>query len=665
PGHGWFWNRLRLWREAGLTCLFLSVLVSAAAAHSIAPAGATFQHLIAQAQAAGQRGDYLAAARDYQEALKRNPDSPETWANLGLMEYLLGDYSRAQGCLEKALRQQPGIFPANLFLGLDLLNQDRPQQALPYLLKAQRIKPHDERAPLALGEAWVSLGKFNASISAYSRVLRMNPNSGDALYGRGMAYMEVQRRSVKNLAHAPRGAFYQQMLLAESFIHEGRAADAVRILQRLVVPPRTPPGLHTALGLAYLDSNNRSQAAAAFHEELKTHPGFLPAHMGLARLNLEYGDTGNCIRELEIAWRTDRRFTQSWLTSLWSNQSVKQTEVSLGRLRAAVSEATDPALAKCLMTGLQGQDSHPVADITKGLRPDAGGEYATSIRRANPADGEAVATLFEQGRYTQCEQAPGKDFTGLSQAVRLLVAQCGYYAGDDQTAYLASRSALVIKPDDPAGLYWEAKTAERAAMNDFTSMASAGPNFYKTHLLLGEAYGTMQHYKASEIQYQDALRLNPSGLGARLGLAITYWKELKLDQAVVQLGTVLAARPQDPQANYILGNVLVTKHDFAGARSHLLIALQGVNGQTALYTHALLGRVDEFQDHLAAAAAELKQSLPADDDGSLHYQLYEVYWRLGDRTQAQAALRQSQEIRKQNEAKAMVAITLSERSGKQ
>jgi predicted Zn-dependent protease len=153
------------------------------------------------------------------------------------------------------------------------------------------------------------------------------------------------------------------------------------------------------------------------------------------------------------------------------------------------------------------------------------------------------------------------------------------------------------------------------------------------------------------MEYRAVLHLKLSDLGLHLGLAVTYWKELKADQALGELKWVLTTHPEDTQANLIQGDILITRHQYAEARPYLL-AVTGGEGNAGLYAHALLSKVYAAQGDLHSAIKELETGLPADDDGSLHFQLDRLYEKDGDHDKAKVALQQSRALRKQVEDRA-------------
>lgn len=160
------------------------------------------------------------------------------------------------------------------------------------------------------------------------------------------------------------------------------------------------------------------------------------------------------------------------------------------------------------------------------------------------------------------------------------------------------------------------------------------------------------------MEYRAVLRLNPSDQGAHLGLATTYWKELKNDQALAELKWVLTTHPEDTQANLIQGDILVTRHKYTEARPYLMVATGG-EGNAGLYAHALLGKVYAAQGDTSSAIKELETGLPADDDGSLHFQLFRLYQDAGENEKARVALQQSQALRKQMEDRARRGVEIN------
>ena len=80
---------------------------------------------------------------------------------------------------QRALRQQPTDYFANLLLGIDLLRVSRPQQALPHLEAAARQRPTELIPQQYLGETHAALGHYGPAALAFQRAVQLSRNSSD------------------------------------------------------------------------------------------------------------------------------------------------------------------------------------------------------------------------------------------------------------------------------------------------------------------------------------------------------------------------------------------------------------------------------------------------------------------------------------------------------
>jgi len=67
-------------------------------------------------------------------------------------------------------------------------------------------------------------------------------------------------------------------------------------------------------------------------------------------------------------------------------------------------------------------------------------------------------------------------------------------------------------------------------------------------------------------------------------------------------------------------------------------------GDELPYVHSDLSRIYEERGDTEHAISELKEALKADNDGSLHFRLGQLYLRAGDRTAAARAMQESQRM---------------------
>ncbi len=557
------------------------------------------------------------------------------------MYHLLGEYRKATGSFEAALRDKQDLLVPNLFLGLDLLQLHKPKEALPYLQRAQRLDPREGRAALALGQAHADLREFPEANSWYFRAAQLNSKDAEALYGLGITYLHLHNTAAKDLGMKGPDSPYDKRLLAESMEQQDRTADAINVYKKLLESQTRWPGLHTALGFDYLAQREVPKAKAEFQAELGRNPGFLLARLGLACSLVEEGNSDGWMQEIEGVWKSDPNFLRANISRFSSGLPPEK----VGALRKKLNQETSGASEANLKSLLQDSFDRPVRGPTNEVSRNAQGGGLPNPQKAPAGDESSASLLYQRGHYTACEQKIGHDLGRLDRESLLLLARCGYYSGDYRTSFLSAGQLLTKSSEDLEALYWRAASSSKLAISALLSAGLADPESYRVHLLLGGSYRDMKKYKESETEYKKALEIRPKEPAVRLGLATLYWQSRKYDSAVPELEEVLAARPGDPEASYLMGDILVGRHQFSDAQPYLTAAL-GATGKTVYYAHALLGKIDASQDHADEAIKQLKQALPGDDDGSFHFQIYQLYKKVGDSKAAAIALRDSEELRR-------------------
>jgi lipopolysaccharide biosynthesis regulator YciM len=110
------------------------------------------------------------------------------------------------------------------------------------------------------------------------------------------------------------------------------------------------------------------------------------------------------------------------------------------------------------------------------------------------------------------------------------------------------------------------------------------------------------------------------------------------------LQKTLSRNPQAMQAVFELANIAVRRHADADAIPLLIRYLKAQ--PDALAAHADLGRAYLHLGQYENATFELRQAAAADYQGEIHYQLSTALRKLGRLEEADAALKESSDIRK-------------------
>jgi predicted Zn-dependent protease len=202
------------------------------------------------------------------------------------------------------------------------------------------------------------------------------------------------------------------------------------------------------------------------------------------------------------------------------------------------------------------------------------------------------------------------------------------------------------------GLYWSVLAEQRLAVLSLAYAGEAEPNSVRLHELLAESYRDREKYAEAEAEYKVALTIKPDEFAALVGAATNYLQELRIDLAHEMIQHALGQNPSDPEANYIMGEILFAEHKYADAEPYLKAGLT-TRAELIPRIHALLGQVYTSQGDTKRAIDEYKLGLPSDDDGSVHYQLGRLYQKAGEAELAAQAFAESKALnqRKQTAAR--------------
>ncbi|HVX66172.1 MAG TPA: tetratricopeptide repeat protein, partial [Bryobacteraceae bacterium] len=491
---------------------------------------------------------------------------------------------------------------AYLLAGVDLLKLNQPARAVPFLLRASKLKPKDREVSLHLGQAFAATGDFTQGNTWYAAAAAIDARSADAWYGLGLTYLKIAQQSAEALARGGAGSPYAQALLAEALVEQGKMRNSIRLYQAILESHAGPPCMRTALGFAELRSGRAADAEREFRAELESSPRCLGAHFGLARIFDQKGDTAGAEREAEAAWETDPGFAASYA---------------------------------------------PAEEIRERLDRGRAQRSAAPVPQGNPR------MLASAGRYTACAASLGSRSTVLAPADRQLLAECAFHSGRFRASFEAAGKLLAPGPLQHAGLYWRARSSQRLALESLARAGEIDPDSHKLHLLLGDALRQQNKLKEAQAEYRRAIELKPDGVAGHLGLARTLFVGIAFDEAVVELNKALSLVPGEPEASALMGYILVYKHQFEEARPYLKAALRGAPAELP-HVHAALGKVYASEDRTGEAIAELRQALPADDDGSYHARFYQLCRKAGDTAGAASALREWKLIRQRRAEQARV-----------
>lgn len=568
---------------------------------------AKFESLLAEAREAQARNDFRGAAASYRQAVAIRSDIAELRSNLGLMQHQSGDYPQAAESFRAALHLNQALFVPNLFLGLDLLQLNRPREAAPYLLAAEKLKPDDPQPALALGRTFHALWEPDKSERWYRRALVLVPRNGEAWYGLGLAHFGLAEAAGAKLTSSFRESVYVAELTASARAEEGSLTAAIQAYKAELAWKATPPQCsHTSYGFVLISHGDPAEAEQEFRRDLESCPA---ARVGMARLLFESGAQEKAMDMLTDFANSDRDGFDSSLPRFWEGLDTQQLETRLAQLRQSAGNMAGVVAAR----------------LREGARP------------STPLEPESAVP--ESGNLEDLQR----------------FASNAYFSGHFRTAALASDRLRQKYPNDPAGWYWAVRANQKLGVAALARAGEVEPASPKIHALLGDAYQRRRMFDEAREEYSKVLAASPDSVAGLAGLAKADYADGRLEQARSSAQKALARSPADSEINLLMGEILVAQHQYAEAEPHLERSLHA-RPDLLPHVHALLGQVCARTGRTKEAIKELTQGLASDEDGSVHYQLARLYQEAGDATAAAAAFEKSKQIRARYDALAQLTL---------
>ncbi len=211
---------------------------------------------------------YDAAVELFTKAIAQDSKDYGAHFNLALAYSLQGKHAQAIPQYRAALELKPGLFEAELNLGISLLRTKDAAGAIVPLKAAVAQRPKEFRPVFNLGDALRETGAFAEAEAAYSAAAALKPDSADAEWG-----------------------------IAQCSLSQHKLADAEAHFRKAAA--LNPKYKSYLLQLATLyEADHQADRAIALYREFPEDPG---AQERLGALQLSTGDATNAIPALEAA----------------------------------------------------------------------------------------------------------------------------------------------------------------------------------------------------------------------------------------------------------------------------------------------------------------------------------------------------------------------------
>jgi serine/threonine-protein kinase len=149
------------------------------------------QDLLRRGEDKSQNGDYTGAIEDFNQALRLDPNSADTYNNRGLVRYRLGDKPGAMADFNQALRLNPNSADTYNNRGSILAEQSDIKGAMADFDQALRLDPNLANAYNNRGVIRRRLGDTEGAIKDFNQALVIKDNYLEAYKNRGLARTDL------------------------------------------------------------------------------------------------------------------------------------------------------------------------------------------------------------------------------------------------------------------------------------------------------------------------------------------------------------------------------------------------------------------------------------------------------------------------------------------
>lgn len=216
---------------------------------------------------------YEQAEQLFTQAAKADPQDYSAWFHLALAQSLLGKDQDAAAGYKKVLELKPGLYEAELNLGIILLHLKKPAEARPLLESAAAKKPGEFRPRYYLAEALLAGGEAERAAQEFAAALASDPKSAPAEVGLARS-LARQKKLDEAAPHFRRAAeldpSWKESLLELASLYEaaGRRAEAIELYRQF--PDN--PAARERMGELLLESGKTADAITALESAYKTSP---------------------------------------------------------------------------------------------------------------------------------------------------------------------------------------------------------------------------------------------------------------------------------------------------------------------------------------------------------------------------------------------------------
>ncbi len=609
------------------------------------------------------------------KVLQVAPDDLPTLFLLGSANFSLGNLEQAEQQLVRVLAERPGLLPARLLLARVRLKQEEGSAALEALEPALAQDPDNLRLLAMAGQAAMRSGDLEKGREYLRKVIAKRPDADRVRSQLAMLYLaegndELAIQELERAIRDGKTPGRERALLALTYLRKKDYENALATARELASRHADKGFPHNLVGIVLLAKGDIEPARKAFADALKAEPGFVPAAMNLARLDVMDGNTKAARERLEAILGRDDKNVSAMMALAQLAESLGDQERALewvenARAVDARSMAPRLVLARYYLRAGQPERARKIAReavAIDGRNPLAlkllgqveleSKDYTAAVvtfeklvRQAPDAENHFLLAIaqFNAGAVSAARQSVDEALQRQPDHLRALSLRVLIEARQGQMA-AAARTVDRIKrmhSKSPAGYLLEGDVlvSRKQDAKAAAAYAKARELGGGTAALLKEVAALQRSRSAGEAikRLKTWLDAHGNDVAARYTLAVAYYAQGRRDDAIKEYRYLLEVSPQHVPTLNNLAWLLLEEKQLESARELAEKArdLEPENG-AVLDT---LGWIRLQQGESREALALLRQAVDRmPESGDARYHLAEALVRSGKRDEARDIL---------------------------
>ncbi|MDQ2832910.1 MAG: tetratricopeptide repeat protein [Acidobacteriota bacterium] len=221
-----------------------------------------------------------------------------------------------------------------------------------------------------------------------------------------------------------------------------------------------------------------------------------------------------------------------------------------------------------------------------------------------------------------------------------------------EEAAAALDKAGTLDPNDLDIMYHRGRAHLLVSKDAYEGMFKAGPDFWRVHQVLAEAYQESDRHSDAVTEYKMAIKAAPREPGLHDRLGDELWKNGSLDEADQAFADELKLDPHSITALYHLGRLRVTRTDRGQVADGVELLKQALAQDPSMaQVEYYLGRGTAQLDQNEDAIRHYESAIKGDPDGDVaqqsYYQLAHLYRQAKRPEDAKLALDNFTRLKKQ------------------